>query len=60
MLKAISTEMLYLCMFLKHYETNRYSIEILLLNKNEFISFDTCFQFNMPKILPKTLKVKLK
>lgn len=45
-------------MFLKHYETNRYSIEILLTNKLELVSFDQCFEFNIPKILPKWFKLR--
>jgi hypothetical protein len=45
-------------MFLKHYETSRYLIEILLTNKSELVSFDQCFEFNIPKILPKWFKLR--
>lgn len=45
-------------MYLKHYETNEYSIEILLSNKSESISFDQCFEFNQSKILPKIFKLR--
>lgn len=45
-------------MFLKHFETNRYSIEFLLDNSSELVSFDKCFELNMPEVLPKSFKVR--
>ena len=45
-------------MFLKHFETGKYAIEILLDNKSELISFDQCFEFNKFEVLPKVFKIR--
>lgn len=43
-------------MYLKHYETSKFTIEILLDNRSELISFDRCFECNIPEILPKVFR----
>ncbi len=45
-------------MFLKHFETRKYAIEILLENGKEEISFDDCFECNRSELLPKVFKTR--
>ncbi|ELA42477.1 uncharacterized protein VICG_00576 [Vittaforma corneae ATCC 50505] len=45
-------------MFVRQYQTERFTVKAEMENDTEVISFDKCFIINTPDILPKTFKVR--
>ena len=45
-------------MFVRQYQTERFTVKAEMENDTEEISFDTCFIINMSDILPKTFKIR--